>query len=113
MKLIDELLKQNNTDSDYRCFVRVDAGKYKMSVQGSTGHYCSPRELISPDLYSTMELALFKGDKWINPRRDKILRAYHRYNELMERCDGISAYTVYGYVPVELLNDLYLYLKEA
>jgi len=113
MEIIDELSKQKNalSSAEYRMLDAIDAGKYKLSIQGSNGHYCSPRDTINPLYYSDMELAIFKGDKWVNPNRDKKIKAFPRYSELMERCDGVSKYTVYGYAPVELLNDLYLYLK--
>ena len=116
LELIDELSKQAtaNGSDDFRTFNAINAGRYKMSVQGSMGHYCSPRQTLHPDAYSDMELALFSSKGWLHVSKSKKVRAFPRYNELIERADGpiSQSVVVFGYVPVDLLNDLYLYLKE-
>ena len=116
MELIKELQKQENAKSnnDYRMLDAVKAGKYKMSVQGSTTHYCSPRTTLPVEDYALMELALFNKRGWLHIKRSKTLKAFPRYNELLERADGVnSSAPVFGYVPVDLLNDLYIYLNGA
>jgi len=116
MELIKELQKQENAKSnnDYRMLDAVKAGKYKMSVQGSTTHYCSPRTTLPIEDYALMELALFNKKGWLHITRSKTLKAFPRYNELLERADGVnSSAPVFGYVPVDLLNDLYVYLNGA
>ena len=116
MELIKELQKQENakSNSKYRKLDAVKAGKYKMSVQGSNGYYCSPRTTLPIEDYSHMELALFNKEGWLHITRSSVFKAFTRYNELIERADGVnSSATVFGYVPVDLLNDLYVYLNEA
>lgn len=116
MELIRELQKQENAKSnnDYRMLDAVKAGKYKMSVQGSTTHYCSPRKTLPVEDYELMELALFNKKGWLHITRSDVLKAFPRYNELLERADGVnSSAPVFGYVPVDLLNDLYVYLNGA
>jgi len=115
MELIKELQKQKDANSNnYRVLNAVKCGKYSMSVQGSTTHYCAPRITLPVEDYALMELALFNKKGWLNITRSKILKAFPRYNELLERADGVnSSAPVFGYVPVDLLNDLYVYLNGA
>jgi hypothetical protein len=113
MEAIEELKKQVNASgtNSYRMFDAMPCGKYLLSIQGSEGHYCSPRQTLYPDLYEDMEIAIFCNEEWVHPTKSRKLKAFPRYNELIERADGISPITVYGYVPIDLINDLYLYLK--
>jgi hypothetical protein len=114
MGFVQELQKQevNNSSELYRHFKQINAGSYKMSIQGSSGHYCNPRTVLSVDQYSEMEIAIFDNENnWLNIMENKVLKDFPRYNELMERCDGESSpCPVFGYVTVDLINDLYLYL---
>lgn len=115
-KFIEEILKNNPglTYSEYRVLNAIMAGNYKLSIQGSTGHYCSPRETIHPSRYYTMELAIFrlKGG-FLKVSKSSILRKFERYDELCERADGPMSGTtvVFGYVPIDLIEDLYQYLN--
>ena len=114
MEIITELKKQSKVTSgdDFRIINAIRAGNYKMSVQGSGGHYCSPREVVRIEYYDRMELALFSRTGWLQIKRSKVLKGFPRYNELIERADDLrSCAPVFGYVPMDLLNDLYLYLK--
>lgn len=96
----------------YRMISAIKCGRYKLSIQGSGGHYCTPREILSPTDYTSMEVVIFGSrDNWVNPRRSKKLKAFPRYDELMDRADGYPSSMVYGYVDMDLINDLYLYLK--
>lgn len=114
-QVIKELLKQkegSKSNDDYRRLTRIDAGEYYLSIQGSSGHYCDPRETLHVEYYNEMEIAIFdKEGEWVKPS-DEVLKGFDRYNELIERADGSESCTVYGYVKVELINALYLYLKE-
>ena len=116
MKLINELQKQKNADSkdQYRKLKAVKAGNYMLSIQGSNGHYCSPRQTLPVDLYSDMELAIInKKGSMVSINRSKLFRKFKRYDELLDRADSLnSCSTVYGYVSVNLLNDLYCFLNE-
>lgn len=116
MELIKELQKQEtaNSNDEYRMLKSVKAGNYKMSIQGSTGHYCTPRTTLPVEDYDRMELALFNRKGWLHITRSSVLKEFPRYDELLERADGVnSAAPVFGYVPVDLLNDLYVYLNGA
>lgn len=113
----DELTLAN--EGYYQMFKSIDAGNYKLSIQGSHGAYCSPRESLKPHCYNSMEMAIFRDDKWLNVSKSSILKAFPRYIELKERADGwfpnkggCGGNVVFGYVPVDLINDLYNYLIE-
>lgn len=116
MKIVKELKKQegaNDLANDYRMLKAIKAGNYTMSVQGSTGHYCFPRETKPIENYSAMELAIFNKKKgWLHVTKSSVLKKFPRYNELLERADDVnSSCPVFGYVSIGLLNDLYVYLK--
>jgi hypothetical protein len=50
----------------------------------------------------------------VSINRSKLFRKFKRYDELLDRADSLnSGATVYGYVSVNLLNDLYCFLNEA
>jgi len=117
MKTFQDELKVACT-GEYQLFKSIDAGKYTLSVQGSTGAYCSPRYELPPHSYSSMEIAIFKDDKWLNVAKSSVLRSFPRFSELKERADGwfpnkggCAGAVVFGYVPVDLIEDLYIYLK--
>lgn len=117
MEIVTELKKQEGSsdlNNEYRMMKSIKAGNYKMSVQGSTTHYCSPRITEAIENYNCMELALFNKKGWLHITRSSVLRNFPRYNELLERADGVnSSAPVFGYVPMDLLNDLYVYLNGA
>ena len=114
MELIKELQKQKKAFSteDYRMLEPVKAGNYFLSIQGSNAHYCTPKKSLPVDMYSEMELAIFnKKCKMVSVNRSNVFRKFSRYSELVERADFLnSTATVYGYVSVDLLNELYCFL---
>jgi hypothetical protein len=63
---------------------------FSMSVQGSTTHYCSPRE--SQDWYDSMEVGF--------PSEEEPL-----INQYAEDSNDYTG-TVYGYVPVEIIQEV-------
>lgn len=115
-ELINELMKQDQSQSKYRLRMlkSVKAGKYNLSIQGSPFHYCYPKFTLPPDRYIKMELAIFnKKGSMVSINRSKILRRFKWYDELLKQADCLnSKATVYACVPVSILNDLYLFLKE-
>ncbi len=116
MELIKELQKQpnaNNCVEEFRRLEQIKAGNYKLSIQGSSGHYCTPRTTVPVHTYSTMELAIMnKAGAMVNINRSQPMQEFKRYKELINRADSLnSSAPVYGYVSVDLLNDLYLFLK--
>ena len=115
MKIIEELEKQREKNygvGDFRMLNAIKIGKYKLSIQGSKGHYCSPRETLPVERYDAMELAIINVERnMISINRSKLFRKFKWYNELLTHADGLnSKATVYCYVPVELINELYLFL---
>ena len=116
MELINELQKQANANStdQYRNLKAVKAGKYMLSIQGSGFHYCSPRMTLPVDIYAEMELAIInKKGAMVSINKSKLFRRFKRYDELLDRIDcPNTGCAVYGYVSVNLLNDLYCFLNE-
>lgn len=114
MKLIKELIKQENAFSThrYRMLKAIKAGNYYLSVQGSSSHYCTPRESLPVDLYTEMELAIFdENGSMVGINKDELLKQFERYDELVSHADGLNSIApIYGYVPVDLLNDLYNFM---
>lgn len=72
-----------------------------LSIQASYGHYCSPRKTLSKELYTNMELAIFKNDEFAP------VSSVTKNEELINKFDEYYEGTVYGYVPVELIEELY------
>lgn len=110
LEVIDVLKGQeeNTNYPPFRVMKSIVVGGYRLSVQGSEGHYCSPRQTLPIDDYWEMEVAIINGkNAMVNARKSSFLRKFARYLELVDRMDGCR----YGYVPVDLINDLYLYLK--
>ena len=116
MEFIKELQKQKNSfnTKDYRMLKRIKAGDYFLSIQGSNFHYCLPRLTLPVDAYTHMELAIInKKGSMVSINRSKVFRNFSGYNELisMASClNSTATATVYGYVSVDLLNDLYCFL---
>jgi hypothetical protein len=97
----------------HRITKAIKAGNYQMSIQASEWHYCSPRATIDYEDYHKMELAIFNKSKrgWFNVSKSNVIKEFPRYKELIERADGLgSSATVFGYLDVEIINDLYVYL---
>lgn len=114
MELIKELQKQKEAKSSEndRLLYSIKAGKYSMSVQGSRMHYCTPRETLPVEDYKEMELALFNKRGWLHINRSMVIKAFPRYIELLERAEDInSSAPFFAYVPIDLLQSLYMYLK--
>jgi uncharacterized Zn-finger protein len=94
--------------SVYRTFDSIKAGKYRLSCQGSQGHYCSPKQYLSVDKYKSLEVAVYNSKKkMINIAKSSVLRKFPQYKELLKYYDG----HILGWLPVELLNKLFIYLK--
>ena len=106
-----EKMRTMGMPANHRMFKWIEAGDYRMSIQASEYHYCEPR-LTLEDLsnYEEMELALFKNGEWVQPREDEKIKSFPRYAELEERYEKGNV-AVAGYVPVDLLQDLYDYLS--
>ena len=114
MEFIKELQKQKNSfnTEGSRILKGIKAGNYFLSIQGSDFHYCSPRLTLPVDVYTHMELAIFnKKGSMVSINRSKVFRNFSGYNELISMASCLnSTAPVYGYVSVDLLNDLYCFL---
>jgi len=117
MEIIKELQKQDAAYSNehYRMLKPVKAGKYFLSIQGSSFNYCTPRQALPVNMYLTMEIAILnRNGSMVSINRSKVIRKFKKYDELIMRADGLnSGAAVYTFVPIDLINDLYLFLKES
>lgn len=111
MEFLTKLTTKSET-GDFRHFNQIEVGKYALSIQASMYHYCSPRETLDKDQYYSMEMAIFYNDKWLRILTHKSLKKFERYNELIERAENVkSSACVYGWVPVDLIEAFYQFLK--
>ncbi|TKH82019.1 hypothetical protein FC686_04460 [Bacillus cereus] len=76
-----------------------------LSIQASYGHYCAPRETTDLDDYSAMEFGVLQNGEFVTVT--KLLPEFKRLKEIED-----YESTVYGYVPVDLIEELYQELKE-
>lgn len=93
--LIDFELPQKSNGIEFKNGLRL-------SIQGSYGHYCTPRKTLPYCKYTSMEFALCTEKGFAD------VKEYLDTNEYDEYFDG----SVYGYVPVELIEKLYQHLKD-
>ena len=92
----------------FRTVSAIKVGGYQLSIQGSGTHYCTPRQVVPFNRYSSMEVAVYnKSGELMNINRSSVIRAFPKFKDLSRCSDG----QVLGYVPTELINELYLYLK--
>lgn len=77
---------------------------YALSIQASGMHYCIPRGMVALDQYSAFELATIYKGKLIDPQI--VLEGFERAGEL-DYGD-----TVLPFVAKDLVNDIYLFMKE-
>lgn len=101
---------------EYQFFERLKAGRFELSVQGSTLHYCSPRASLPADEYRRMEVAIFKDGDWVYPNLDRPLRHFpwaHWFECMHERNDRDArqiprrSTSVALGVPVETIQQMY------
>jgi len=108
MEIIDELNAQVRPESSPEYLKAIPCGKYRLSIQASEYHYCVPRKtLYNMEDYSKMEFAIFNQGGWFNFRKSRVIRKFPRWEELQQYANNSI---VFGYVPVELINEFYLYL---
>lgn len=91
---------------------QVIAGDYKISIQGSSSNYSNPRQYLENiEDYIQVEIAIFKGKVWVQPREDELIKNFSRYDELIDvyeyGCTAVGAYVDY-----KLVKELITYLKE-
>ena len=77
---------------------------YDLSIQCSEHHYCTPKKINELNSYNTFEVAILWQNSFIYPSE---LENFPRKKELDKCHEG----TVFGYVPQDLVEDLYNYLN--
>lgn len=107
-----EALKETPMSSSYdnggfRVFEPIQIGDVYISIQASYGHYCSPRKTLENlNDYTSMEVALIRDDHFVSI--SEVIDEQFLSDKLSEHFEG----TVYSYVPVELIEEVYLYLAK-
>lgn len=82
---------------------------YTLSIQCSRYHYCFPKEFRNIEDYSAYEVSISKNGRFIYPEK---LKKFKRKKELDECAEGIGLYSQpYVRVPIDLVEDLYIYLN--
>ena len=81
--------------------------EYCLSIQCGKGKYSIPRENVDLKEYTHFEIAfIYEGQ--LSTGHDELLKGFNRKEELQECCEG----SIYTYVPKDLIDDLYKYLKQ-
>lgn len=75
---------------------------YKLSIQCSSFHYCEPTKLIPIQKYKTYEVAILINNEFTQPNLNGFIHEMKEYD-----CGG-----VYGYVPKQIVEDLYNFLNK-
>lgn len=103
MNFIKELKPSSVGINHFRTFEALEVGNgIELSIQASKYHYCSPRKTLGfLEDYDTMELAILKDGRFVNVER--VLPTFSMIDELNKSYEG----TVFGFVPVEVLEALY------
>lgn len=86
-------------------------GSYRLSIIAHRFSYCTPRDTLR-DLkdYTAMEMALLQDSKFVS-LNDPILLNFPLWSQLGDcLCDE---YAIFGYVPVEIIQQFYEYLKDT
>ena len=89
---IQDYIEETFEDNNGYCFRErvIFKDGFSISIQGSSGHYCSPRK--TQDWYNSLELGFPSEDE---PLIFKYAESNHCYTD-----------TVYGWVPVEIVQEL-------
>lgn len=106
MSFLDELKVKEEFEIFRLCeWININ-DKYNLSIQCGEGKYSIPRDNIGLDKYTHFEIAfIYEGA--LSDSHDKLLEGFDRKEELQKYKEG----TVYPYVPKDLIEDLYKYLK--
>ena len=101
LEIVEEIM-------DFRfCDWIIINDEYCLSIQCGKGKYSIPRENVDLKEYTHFELAfIYKGS--LSTGHDELLKGFSRKEELQECCEG----SIYTYVPKDLIEDLYKYLKK-
>ena len=98
--------RYKNPDLGMKIYNHIDTkAGYSLSIQASEHHYCTPRALLGLKFYEEFELAICYDNEFVYPSE---LENFHRKEELDECHEG----TIFAYVPVDLVEDLYNFLNQ-
>ena len=93
---------ENYEDMGFRMLKEVKiSDEIGLAIQASYVHYCSPRKTLPLEEYTKMELAIFKDGEFT--KVSNVTGNESIINKLDEYYEG----TVYGFVPVDLIEELY------
>lgn len=94
-------------------FNAVKVGDYRISIQGSIGHYCSPKRTLDSDEYYSMEVGIAKKDgSSLAVRMSSVFRDFPRWKEFESCLESVPYSWVAGWVNVDLIEDLLCYLED-
>lgn len=110
MKDFRKLMEIGNETRWHRIHKSIPIGNFRISIQASEHHYCTPRETLPLEQYETVEIAIFEGGKWIQPHTDERFKTFGRLSELLEQYEH-GEVAVGAFVPVDLVQDLCNYLE--
>lgn len=96
------------SDQSLRQFASIPAGTFRLSVQASRTHYCSPRDVRPVGEYSAFEIAILRTGKMLHPS-EALTDCPH---ELVEGWESGSN-PVGACIPVERIQRLFELLCEA
>jgi hypothetical protein len=84
-----------------RDFDLLEYGNFAINVRADFGSYCTPRETLEKlNKYKEMEFAIVRGKKFLTVT--DVLPTFTKLQEI-EKYNS----KVYGYVPVDLIQELY------
>lgn len=94
-----------NEDIRYKEFNHIHFDDFSLSIQASFAHYCTPKTTLK-DLkeYTSMEFALIREGEFISV--SEVAPNFQQLSEIEKYHD-----TVYAYVPVDLIEELYQFLR--
>ena len=109
--MVTQHLKRNQKSG---LFHPVRAGRLYLSIQASRDHYCLPKEDgLKPFQYSKFELAILnQQQRRMSPWSSTLVKSFPKFDKLCELADDIGGPVTFGWVPAELIQELYHHLLD-
>lgn len=88
-------IREQNKDLEFRLYHPVTCGNFKISIQASRNHYCSPRQWLDDITeYEKFEIAIFnENDEWVNIQNDNRFMEFDEIEGILDNYDGmVGAY---------------------
>ncbi len=105
--LIDQDLARKK-GLDFRVLKPIKLKDYSLSIQCSSGHYCSPRKNLHVLNYTSFEIALINNQGGLCGFNYDVLNDFKRIKEIRELSSGSL---VAGWVKSDLVEEFYQFLK--